>query len=279
MFLTVLQMPIVFSFCNSLSFWAWVRGLECRIASHSTAPPYASRSNSAPPSLQRATGKDSEGTNAGSNAGTSAPSLPSTGFKRRRLSRRPRGWGEKPLMTVSLMSTSGANKSAMLADLQLYVEDACEYQGMPPMIATDYTVESVMAMMGDNDGTALLLLDEMKKIKATDEYKSGKQGSGNEKLMELQSGIKFRQIRKGGARAAPDEDSAASPDERRSVHVIEAQSHLNISGCTHIHTGTAWFQVRVGARSHTSLQFFHCDEVPSHCCGALCCSAGRARIY
>ena len=143
------------------------------------------------------------------------------------------------------MSTSGANKSSMLADLQLYVEDACEYQGMPPMIATDYTVESVMAMMGDNDGTALLLLDEMKKIKATDEYKSGKQGSGNEKLMELQSGIKFRQIRKGGARAASadEESGAGSPEERRSVHVIEAQSHLNIAGCTHMHTGTAWFQV------------------------------------
>jgi hypothetical protein len=86
-------------------------------------------------------------------------------------------------MTVSLLSTSGANKSAMLADLQLYVEDVTKYQGLNPIIATDYTVESLMAMMGDNEGTVLLMLDEMKKIKATDEYKSGKQGSGNEKLM------------------------------------------------------------------------------------------------
>ena len=96
-------------------------------------------------------------------------------------------------MTVSLLSTSGANKSAILAELQSTVDAVNEYQGQPSFIATDYTIESLMALMGDTGGTALLLLDEMKKIKAVDEYKSSKQGSGNEKLMELQSGQKFRQ--------------------------------------------------------------------------------------
>ena len=138
----------------------------------------------------------------------------------------------------------------MLGDLQEVLEDTAKFHGMPPFIATDYTIESIMAMMCDTNGTALLILDEMKKIKAVDEYKGGKQGSGNEKLMELQGGVRFRQIRKGGGGnkgdTSRDEDATDSSEEqlKSSVKVFEAKSHLNICGCTHMHTGTAWFKVR-----------------------------------
>ena len=220
MFFSSLLLPIVNSFCNELSFWAW-RAERVAVSG--------------------------------------------------RRVRRPQGWGERPNMTVALLSTSGANKSAILAELQATVDDVCEWQKDKPFTATDYTIESVMALMGDTKGTALLLLDEMKKIKATDEYKSGKQGSGNEKLMELQSGQKFRQIRKGGpapASAATDElesgELTSTPDSdaqqpqsraRSSVHVIEARSHLNIAGTTHVHTGSAWFQAEQGATDGKMTRF------------------------
>ena len=165
-------------------------------------------------------------------------------------------------MTVSLFSTSGANKSAILSDMQQDVLDMCHFQQLPEFVATDYTVESVMSMMHHTNGTALLLLDEMKKIKATDEYKpGGKQGSGNEKLMELQSGQRFIQIRKGsgsGTRQGESEDQdEGSPDRAgvSGVKVLEAQSHLNISGCTHMHTGRTWFNAEEGSTDGKMTRF------------------------
>ena len=143
MFVSSLLLPIVLSYCRSLSMWAW-----------------------------RAQATRNDGT----------------------VVRRPLGWGEKPNMTVALLSTSGANKSAILGELQAVVDAVCEFQGQKPFTATDYTIEATIALMGDTGGTALLLLDEMSKVKAGDEYKStGKPTSSNEKLMELQSGQKFRQ--------------------------------------------------------------------------------------
>ena len=160
-------------------------------------------------------------------------------------------------MTMALLSVSGANKSAVLGDLQEYVTETCRYTGMPDILATDYTIESVMAMMGDTGGTATLLLDEMKKVKAVDEYKGGKQGSGNEKLMELQSGQKFRQIRKGSSTPAQSDDTNGTP-ERSSIRVIEAKSHLNIAGCTHVHTGCKWFKDEEGSTDGKMTRFDCC---------------------
>ena len=71
----------------------------------------------------------------------------------------------------------------------------------------------------------MMVMDEMKKLKAVDEYKGGK-GAGNEKLMELQSGQKFRLIRKGGAPAAraSEQESETTPVQApRSVAVTEAR--------------------------------------------------------
>ena len=108
---------------------------------------------------------------------------------------------------------------------------------------------------------------------ATDEYKGSKQGSGNEKLMELQSGQKFRQIRKGPPPSAPPPadtqeeglggdgtqdsaaESAAPAAARSSIHVIEATSHLNIAGCTHMHTGASWFKAEQGATDGKMTRF------------------------
>ena len=206
LFVSALLLPMVLSFCNRLSFAAFI--------------------------AKRAT----DGAQGGSM------------IRRRRpwVAFRSKGWQERPNMTLALLSTSGANKSAVLADLQATVADVCKYRQVHNYIATDYTLEAVQALMGETDGTALLVLDEMKKIKATDEYKKNV-GSGNEKLMELQSGQTFRVIRKGGARpSAHDEHSPETPGEASAVSVIEAQAHLNIAGTTHVHTGAAWFKNEQG---------------------------------
>ena len=164
-------------------------------------------------------------------------------------------WCERPISTVALLSSSGANKSAILDELQACVEDTMKFHKMPPFIATDYTVESIMAQMADTDGTSLLILDEMKKIKAVDEYKKGKEGGGKQRLMELQAGVKFRVLRKGGPKALKEGASPSQDDEsgnqhhetrKQSVSVLEARSHLNIVGTTHIHTGVAWFKEHQG---------------------------------
>ena len=158
-------------------------------------------------------------------------------------------WGERGIATVALLSTSGANKSAILTEMQSTVEDAAEFHAMPSFTTTDFTVESLMAQMQDTDGAVLLVLDEMKKIKAVDEYKKGKEGAGKQRLMELQSGVKFRVVRKGGPKAAREPASSFEADEARpkqSVSIIEARSHLNIIGTTHIHTGIDWFKEHQG---------------------------------
>ena len=205
LFVSALLLPMVLSFCNRLSFAAFI--------------------------AKRATD--------GAQGGSMRHRRPWVAF-------RSKGWQERPNMTLALLSTSGANKSAVLADLQATVADVCKYRRVHNYIATDYTLEAVQALMGETDGTALLVLDEMKKIKATDEYKKNV-GSGNEKLMELQSGQTFRVIRKGGARpSAHDEHSPETPGEASAVSVIEAQAHLNIAGTTHVHTGAAWFKNEQG---------------------------------
>ena len=207
LFVSALLLPMVLSFCNRLSFAAFI--------------------------AKRATDH--------AQGGSSRQRRPWLAF-------RSKGWQERPNMTLALLSTSGANKSAVLADLQATVADVCKYRRVHNYIATDYTLEAVQALMGETDGTALLVLDEMKKIKATDEYKKNV-GSGNEKLMELQSGQTFRVIRKGGARPSAHDEQSLSPEtpgEASAVSVIEAQAHLNIAGTTHVHTGAAWFKNEQG---------------------------------
>lgn len=44
-------------------------------------------------------------------------------------------------------------------------------------------------------------------------------------------------------------------NNRSSVQVIEATAHLNISGCTHMHTGCAWFQAEKGATDGKMTRF------------------------
>ena len=80
--------------------------------------------------------------------------------------------------------------------------------------------------------------------------------------MEMQSGQKFRQVRKGGSKppSAPSspetvadgaleadggEDSAGGQLSSR-INVTEARSHLNIAGTTHAFTGCSWCKKQEG---------------------------------
>ena len=55
------------------------------------------------------------------------------------------------------------------------------------------------------------------------------------------------------------DETASTPGHqghgRSSVQVIEATAHLNTSGCTHIHTGCAWFQAEKGATDGKMTRF------------------------
>ena len=172
------------------------------------------------------------------------------------------------------MSSSGANKSAVLGEFQACIEEVRTFRNLPSAVATDYTVEAIQSLMGDTNGTAVLILDEMAKIKAADEFKKQK-GGGKQRLMELQAGQKIRVLRKGGgggndrsAEAAAEEEEeeeeeeettsgggagpsqASTPQKKKnkrgSVTITTADSHMVIFGTTHTHTGVAWYKEHQG---------------------------------
>ena len=88
LFVSALLLPMVLSFCNRLSFAAFI--------------------------AKRAT----DGAQGGS----------MIRHRRPWVAFRSKGWQERPNMTLALLSTSGANKSAVLADLQATVADVCKYR-------------------------------------------------------------------------------------------------------------------------------------------------------